>query len=56
VLAYGGDREALSEIDRIDLPTLGEVNDFGKITALLLVTEALAVLSEDEAVAELYPS
>ena len=56
VLAYGGDPEALRQIDRIDLPTLGEVNDLGRITALLLVTEALAVLSEDEKVAETVPA
>lgn len=55
VLAYAGDREALTEIDRIDLPTLGAVNDLGRITALLMVTEALALLSEDERVAALYP-
>ena len=55
VQAYAGEKEALRQVEKIDLPTVGEVNDLGKITALLFVIEALAVLGEDDAAAKLYP-
>ena len=55
VQAYAGEKEALRQIDEIDLPTPGKVSHLGKITELLFVIEALAVLGEDDAAAKLYP-
>ena len=55
VQASAGQTEALRQVEKIDLLTVGEVNDLGKITELLFVIEALAVLGEDDAAAKLYP-
>ncbi|TDI41756.1 MAG: hypothetical protein E2P02_14235 [Acidobacteria bacterium] len=44
VQAYGGDRDALRQLDAMELPTPGLENDLGKQTALLFAVPALAVL------------
>jgi len=54
--AYMGRRDqALEQLSQIELPSPDRVNDIGKVIALYLVVEALAVLEERDALEELYP-
>ena len=54
--AYMGRRDlALEQLSQIELPSPDRVNDVGKVSALPMVVEALAVLEERDALEELYP-